>query len=147
MGIRRKELLKQVTKRNEIELKRVNWIFISGNKLSEEFIREFQDKVDWVRISKSQKLSESFICEFKDKVDWMYISGYQTLSDDFLNKYKKNIDWEFYFYQNAANYLILKRFISKTTYRHIVQFNTELLSESQKKDIKKILSIKNMFVR
>ena len=37
--------------------------------LSEEFIREFQDKVDWYWISVSQKLSEDFINEFKDRLD------------------------------------------------------------------------------
>jgi hypothetical protein len=89
MGMRRKELLKQVTSRNEIELSRMHWKGISEIIITEEFMREFQDKIDWVRVSKSQKLSESFICEFQDKVDWTYISGYQKLSDDFLIEYKK----------------------------------------------------------
>ena len=40
--------------------------------LSEDFIREFQDRVDWVYISNSQHLSEDFIREFKDR---LYMSG------------------------------------------------------------------------
>jgi len=36
--------------------------------LSEDFIREFQDKVNWVYISECQKLSENFIKEFSDKL-------------------------------------------------------------------------------
>jgi len=39
-------------------------------KLSEEFIREHQDKVNWFDICYYQALSEDFIREFKDKVDW-----------------------------------------------------------------------------
>ena len=38
-------------------------------KLSEDFIREFQDNVNWYRISKHQKLSNEFIEEFKDRLD------------------------------------------------------------------------------
>ena len=38
-------------------------------KLSKSFIREFQNKVDWIYISYNQKLSEEFIEEFKDKID------------------------------------------------------------------------------
>ena len=38
------------------------------NKLSEDFIREFQDKVWWNYISEFQKLSEDFIREFKEKL-------------------------------------------------------------------------------
>ena len=44
------------------------------SNLSEDFIREFQDKVDWDCISKYQNLSEDFIREFQDKVDWQEIS-------------------------------------------------------------------------
>ena len=39
-----------------------------GQELSEYFIREFQDKVQWEHISICQKLSEEFIGEFKDKI-------------------------------------------------------------------------------
>jgi hypothetical protein len=53
-------------------------------KLSEDFIREIQDKVDWECISRQQKLSEEFIREFQNKVDWYYIRKYQKLSEDFI---------------------------------------------------------------
>ena len=48
-------------------------------KLSENFIREFQDKIDWYWISENQTLSENFIREFQNKVDWYYISANQKL--------------------------------------------------------------------
>ena len=60
--------------------------FYSNNILTEDFIREFQDKVNWKCISFYQTLSEDFIIEFKDKVDWEYISKYQKLSEDFIKK-------------------------------------------------------------
>ena len=51
-----------------------NWKEISKfQKLSEEFIKDHQDKVDWVHISQHQTLSEDFIREFQDKVNWSII--------------------------------------------------------------------------
>ena len=38
-----------------------NYIFYRDNKLSESFIREFKNKVDWWWISRYQELSENFI--------------------------------------------------------------------------------------
>jgi hypothetical protein len=63
------------------------------SKLSEDFIREFQDKVEWNVISIHQTLSEDFIREFQDKVCWRWISGHQKLSDDFLQEFSHNINW------------------------------------------------------
>ena len=60
---------------------------LSDNQLTEEYIREFQDKVDWKSISWRQKLSEEFIREFKDKVNWRVISRRQTLSDEFIKEF------------------------------------------------------------
>ena len=49
----------------------VNWIYISYNyKLSENFIRKFQDRLDWDLISSNQKLSKEFKEEFKHKIKW-----------------------------------------------------------------------------
>ena len=36
--------------------------------LSEDFIREFKDKVDWIKMSEHKKISGSFIREFQNKV-------------------------------------------------------------------------------
>ena len=54
-----------------------NCEFYKNNKLSEDFIREFQDKVNWYCISACQKLSEDFIREFKNKVNWKNIFKHQ----------------------------------------------------------------------
>ncbi len=63
-------------------------------KLSEDFIRLFQDYVSWTNISACQKLSEEFIMEFKDKVNWDYIAFYQDVSKEFMEKNKQRINWD-----------------------------------------------------
>jgi len=65
--------------------------------LSEEFIRENKDIIDlinWYNISKYQKLSENFIREFKNKVDWDNISYYQKLSENFIREFQGKINWK-----------------------------------------------------
>ena len=62
-------------------------------KLSEDFIKEFADKVNWFCVSRYQHLSESFIREFTDRVDWDYISEYQRLSEDFIREYANWVNW------------------------------------------------------
>src|SRR5690606_28635474 len=70
------------------------WIDISRSKtLSEEFIREFQDKVSWIDISHYQKLSEDFMRKFQDKINWACISHKQNLSEEFIKEFQDEVDW------------------------------------------------------
>ena len=61
--------------------------------LSEEFIRNNKDKVDWNWISSNRELSENFIREFQDRIDWYWISKYQKLSIKFIIEFKNKINW------------------------------------------------------
>ena len=61
--------------------------------LSEEFIEQNKDLVDWWYISQYQKLSEEFIERNSDCVDWWCISMYQKLSEEFIERNKDLVDW------------------------------------------------------
>ena len=90
----RLEFLNKELGTNYISLDEVNWGNISlFRKLSENFIREFQNKLEWFWISIYQKLSEDFIREFQDKVNWGYISIHQKLSEDFIREFKNKVYW------------------------------------------------------
>ncbi len=60
-----------------------NFLFYKYQKLSESFIREFKDKIDWFIISRFQKLSENFIKEFQDKIVWNWFKDNNLLSEEF----------------------------------------------------------------
>jgi len=65
-------------------------------KLSEEYIRENADSIDqkgWNYISSKPILSEDFIREFADRLDWEQISRKQPLSDKFINEFEDYVDW------------------------------------------------------
>ena len=88
------KVLRNYIKNNQ--LSNHDWVNISEyQKLSEKFIREFQDKVDWSYISEYQVLSENFIREFNGKVYWSYISDKQILSESFIKEFKYKLNWYF----------------------------------------------------
>jgi hypothetical protein len=90
------EFLNKELNANYESLEEVNWVYISEyQKLSEDFIREFQNEVDWNCISIFQKLSENFIREFQNEVDWNCISIYQKLSENFIREFQNEVDWDY----------------------------------------------------
>ena len=64
--------------------------FYENNAFTEDFIREFADRVNWYHVSHFQRLSESFMEEFEDNLDWWYVSQlYNIFTEEFLIKFKK----------------------------------------------------------
>ena len=89
---------------------KVDWNRISRyQNLSEEFIREFKNRVDWNNISIYQKLSEPFIKEFQDKVSWNRISMYQNLSEPFIREFQDKVDIKTYNDAHKKKNIIQKR--------------------------------------
>jgi len=112
---------------NHVSLNDVNFNDISYQKLSEDFIREFKDKLNWYRISRYQKLSEDFIREFKNKVNWCEISACQKLSPKFITEFKNEVDWaEISTYQKLSENFIF-RFRNYVDWDCISQY--QILSE------------------
>ena len=67
--------------------------------LKKNGINEYKEIIDeydgnWGQISGYQKLPEDFIREFQDKVDWDFILMYQSLSEDFKNEFKDKLNLE-----------------------------------------------------
>ena len=105
------------------------WVDISvEQKLSEDFIREFKDKVDWEWISRNQKLLESFIREFKDYVDWEWISENQKLSKSFIREFQNEVCWEWISESQKLSESFIREFQDKVDW-YWVSINQKL-SES-----------------
>ena len=83
--------------------------------LSEAFIREFQDKVNWHGISRSQSLSEEFIREFLEKVDWFWISGNQTLSEELIRGSLDKVHWFWIFCYQVLSENFVREFQDRLT--------------------------------
>jgi hypothetical protein len=124
----------------------VNWFYITEyQKFSEEFIREFQDKIHWNRILKFKKLSDELIRDFADKVDWVNFVKYQKVPDKIALEYHKLIDWDLYFKYQTPSYMIVNKFLLKSSHKNLDKIDIRELSEQQIQKIEKILLVKNIF--
>ena len=144
----RKTLLKSigVTAENEEELTFHSWNKVSsGLTLSEEFIREFQNKLNWDLISYHQNLSENFIREFQTKVFWKSISTTQKLSDEFLLEFHHKIDWERFFFSQKPSMFIVKKFITKSSIREIETLFPKDFKNPELQEIQRKLDLKYLF--
>ncbi len=63
----------------------------SASKLSENFLRDHIQYLNWYAVSKYQPLSDTFIRDFYDKLHWNYISTYQKLSNDIITEFSDKI--------------------------------------------------------
>lgn len=100
----------------------LEWFLISSYQpqaASADFVREFQDKVYWDRISICQNLSEDFIREFKDYVDWPNISSHQKLSEDFIREFQDKLDWHRISYHQELSENFIREFQDKVDWYEI----------------------------
>lgn len=65
----------------------------SKYSLSEEFIEEFQNYLDWEDIFYYQKLSPSIIKKFSERVNWESISCRQKLPEDLIKEFSDKVNW------------------------------------------------------
>lgn len=91
-------------------------------RLSEDFIRAFQDIVDWDTLGWSQDFSEDFLLEFQDKFGWNRISGNQILSEDFIRKYQDKVDWFDIGWHQKLSEQFIEEFQDKLGWRNISSY-------------------------
>ena len=63
-------------------------------KLSEDFMRQYADYLNWYDLSQHQQMSEEFCKEFLTRVDWRSVLNRGLISEQFLRNYKDEIKWE-----------------------------------------------------
>ena len=108
------ELNKIMKRYNYRSIVDVNWNVISiYQQLSEDFIKEFKNKLDWPCVSNYQKLSEDFIREIQDYVNWDCISYKKILSEHFIREFKSKLNWYYISYKQMLSDSFIKEFRSK----------------------------------
>lgn len=91
------------------DLNSAEWYVISQNqKLTEDFIDKYNDRVNWVCISCFQNLSEEFIEKYRSVVSWNYISNHQVLSEKFIKKHKDVLYWNSIIINQKLSYELLE---------------------------------------
>ena len=67
-------------------------IFLLENEVVPKKYASFISNDNWKKISRYQKLSENFIREFQNYVNWWWISGCQKLSEGFILEFQNKVD-------------------------------------------------------
>jgi hypothetical protein len=89
-------------------------------KLSEEFIFEFADKIKFGNVSYAQTLSENVIRKFQDRISWANISKQQILSEDFMREFEDNLNWSYISRYQVFSEEFMLEFIDKLDFNIIV---------------------------
>jgi hypothetical protein len=117
----------------EVLVDDIDWHQLSASlfRFSDNFIREFSDKLDWYYLSRYHKLSENIIREFKDKVVWEQIPMKcgESTSDDFIWEMKDEIGEELFKQYVDLGY-ISKKYVERhrpvVTRYEIMDFSDEI---------------------
>lgn len=78
-------------KENADVMTKYDWYLISKGNLSEPFMKEHFDKLDWQYICSFKKLSLSFIGKYLEKLDVYAVSKFQKLTHEFIVKNAKKL--------------------------------------------------------
>lgn len=76
--------------------KNINWVEVSMEQLSEECMRKWKDKLYWTYIcsSNNKNMSDDFILEMKDYVEWKDLWLSRIMSEKIKKEAKKRLgDW------------------------------------------------------
>lgn len=74
------------------------------NNVDKSVINEFVYKWHWDRISAFQELSDAFIDQYGDWIDWVIVCSHQKLSEGLINKHVADVDWQMIFtYQDVSD--------------------------------------------
>lgn len=81
---------------DEYKFSIIKWTKEIVENLSEDFIRGYQNEIPailWNKICTYKELSEDFIIEFQDKLNWYNISYFQNLSEEFIGEHQEKLNW------------------------------------------------------
>lgn len=92
------EYVREIQDRINHEKNDASWQFA-------EYLREIQDRID--REKKKPRLSDEFLKKFEDKINWNEIFKYQRFSDEFLKKLEDKFNRNISLIEKTINYNFL----------------------------------------
>ena len=104
---------------------KVYWPAVTNLNLSENFIREFRDYIDWEQMSLKRDLSHEFILEFKHRFNWEYMLDFHKFSEDILRQcceYFTLDDWEIVSYSQCLSEAFIREYQNKVGWCWIYRY-------------------------
>ena len=117
---------------NLIDINNNNWDNISKLDLSEEFIRTYNDKVNWEIICEKHILSEDFMREQHDYI--IYKGGEsiwynQEISIQFIIDYEDKVDWYWLSVTSNLALEVIREFADRLNWNGISRSNNNLTDD------------------
>lgn len=82
-------------RRHKDEFNAQSWYSISiFSKLSEKFMDEFANYLDWEQLSKWQTFGIRFALKYENKIAWNEVGDHVYLTTNFMNKFKNKLNWQ-----------------------------------------------------
>lgn len=75
-----------------------------------EMVKQYQESIDWERLSQFIPLTSEFLQEFKDQVEWSYISINESITDSIIDEYSDRIDFTLLTYNPSLTTNIMKKY-------------------------------------
>jgi hypothetical protein len=101
--------------------------------LTEDFVREFQDQLNWLTITSCAKLSEAFIVEFAQKISGRWVAVCQNVSEDFIRQYQDKIEFET-LPRRPLSERFMREFADRLDWHEIFHYHKDNLPDSIKTD-------------
>jgi hypothetical protein len=111
---------------------RDNWIaIVLCQKLSEDFIKEVEPKLNTAYLSVGQKLSIPYIRSRIDELDWAFLSQSQAFSSDNILEFWDHINWEQLSYNHSIKW-ISDEIIIKLRQTGVIEKQFHILGPSER---------------
>jgi hypothetical protein len=110
---------------------RLNWKRLPSFvycKLSEEFLDEYKDYVDFEMVSRYCYLSEGFIRRHSTVLDWNYICQTQSLSNEFMDEFYEYLWFDYIFQDQVTSEDFIEKYCTENSHWLYV-FSHQELSE------------------
>lgn len=107
---------------------------------SEEFIRELLDDFyggitmdSMYLIITNQHISEKFLNEIREKINWYNISSYKNISEEFIERWKEDLDWWEVSRNPHLPLNILIKYEDRLRWNYVLEYNQNLTEELKEK--------------
>lgn len=91
--ILKEDFIKELIEDGTLDDRLIKEFISCYHPLSEQFISEFADRLEWIYISSAQKMSEEFMNKYEHKLDFHFLPQYRRLSNEFIKKYEDRWNW------------------------------------------------------
>ena len=128
----KKEVIEFMPAYSYLDFDSEEWENISRLKLSDMFIDNYKDLLNWNVISRSKILTDKFIKKYKTYIKWGWISGNKKLlSINFIRKYLHLIHWDVLSQFYIFDIKFIKEFKSKINWYYYLQMNANVKHRDQ----------------